>query len=331
MTEVEGESLEARLESSNLLLQRVVEEVERVVVGQRELVEALLIGLLADGHVLLEGLPGLAKSLTVSTLATAIGSTHRRIQFTPDLLPSDLLGTQVYEPATGRWSVREGPIFAQIVLADEINRAPAKVQSALLEAMQERTVTLAGETHPLPSPFLVLATQNPVELEGTYPLPEAQIDRFLLKVIVRYPRREDEPTILRRMMDVTRPPRAAAVARPEDILAARAVLDGIYVDDRLLDYVADLVAASRDPAAAGLADLKSLVLYGASPRAGIALVRAARARAFLGGRAFVSPEDVRAVGPDVLRHRVITTYEAEAEGVTGERIVERLFDRVPIP
>ncbi|MEZ6009912.1 MAG: AAA family ATPase [Planctomycetota bacterium] len=331
MTSVDMEALEARVGEAGAFLGRVADEVERVVVGQRELVESLLLGLLADGHVLLEGLPGLAKSLTVSTLASALGCSHRRIQFTPDLLPSDLLGTQVFQPASGTWSVREGPVFAQIVLADEINRAPAKVQSALLEAMQERTVTLAGETHVLPSPFLVLATQNPVELEGTYPLPEAQIDRFLFKVVVTYPSREAEHQVLRRMMDVTRVPKASPVATPDDVLAARRVLDEVYVDDRLLTYVTDLLVASRDPTSAGLPDLKPLILYGASPRAGIALVRAARARAFLDGRAYVSPQDVKSVGLEVLRHRVLTTYEAEAEGVTGEDVVTRLFDHVPIP
>ena len=331
MSPSDPDALAARMEEAGAFLADVTQEVERVIVGQRALIEGLLIGLLADGHVLLEGLPGLAKSLTVATLATALGSSHRRIQFTPDLLPSDLVGTQVFQPASGTWAVHEGPLFAQIVLADEINRAPAKVQSALLEAMQERQVTLAGETRPLPAPFLVLATQNPVELEGTYPLPEAQIDRFLLKLVVGYPDRAEEPHILRRMMDTTRVPRARAVADPAQVLAARAVLDDVHVDDRLLTYVTDLLVATRDPATAGLAGLAPLILYGASPRAGIALIRAARARAFLDGRGFVTPQDVRTVGLDVLRHRVITTYEAEAEGVSSEQVVGEVFDHVAVP
>jgi MoxR-like ATPase len=331
VTTTDADALSARIRDAGAFLHDVATEMGRVIVGQRALIDGLLIGLLADGHVLLEGLPGLAKSLTVSTLATALGSTHRRIQFTPDLLPSDLVGTQVFQPATGAWAIHEGPLFAQIVLADEINRAPAKVQSALLEAMQERQVTLAGETRPLPQPFLVLATQNPVELEGTYPLPEAQIDRFLLKLVVGYPSREDEPLILRRMMDTTRPPVPQAVARPEQVLEARAVMDDIYVDDRLLEYVTNLLVATRNPASAGLAGLAPLILYGASPRAGIALVRASRARAFLDGRHYVTPQDVKAVGLDVLRHRVITTYEAEAEGVSSEQVVGELFDHVPVP
>jgi len=302
-----------------------------VIVGQKALIDGLLIGLLADGHVLLEGLPGLAKSLAVQTLAQALGGTFRRIQFTPDLLPSDLVGTQVYDPKTGAWNVREGPVFAHFVLADEINRAPAKVQSALLEAMQERQVTLAGETRALPAPFLVLATQNPVELEGTYPLPEAQIDRFLLKVVVGYPGREDEKAIARRMSATSARPAAKAVASPAQVLAARLLLDQVYVDERLLDYVVSLIFATRAPAEAGLPALKAQILYGASPRATIALVRASRARAFLEGRGFVTPHDVKAVAFDVLRHRVLTTYEAEAEGLTSVDVVQRVLDHVPVP
>jgi len=312
-------------------LKDVVREVERAVVGQGPLVESLLIGLLADGHVLLEGVPGLAKSLAVHSLATALGGSHRRIQFTPDLLPSDLLGTHVFHPGTGAWSVREGPVFANIVLADEINRAPAKVQSALLEAMQERQVSLAGETRPLPSPFLVLATQNPIELEGTYPLLEAQIDRFLLKVVVDYPDRAQEKEIVRRMAVTGEKPAARRVAGPEQVLAARKVLDRILIDERVLDYIVDLVFATRRPAEHGLAELKPLILYGASPRASIALARAARARAFLAGRGYVTPHDVKSVGMDVLRHRVIPTYEAEAEGVSPVDLVRRVFDAVPVP
>jgi MoxR-like ATPase len=320
-----------RVAREGAFLKDVVREVERVIVGQRPLIDSLLIGLLADGHVLLEGVPGLAKSLAVHSLATALGGTHRRIQFTPDLLPSDLLGTQVFHPGTGAWSIREGPVFANVVLADEINRAPAKVQSALLEAMQERQVTLAGETRPLPSPFLVLATQNPIELEGTYPLPEAQIDRFLLKVVLDYPDRAQEKEIVRRMGATGERPEARRVAGPEQVLAARKVLDGIHVDDRVLDFVVDLVFATRKPAECGLPDLEPLILYGASPRATIAMVRAARGRAFLDGRGYVTPHDVKAVGMDVLRHRVVPTYEAEAEGVTSVDLVRRVFDAVAVP
>ncbi|MFO0931836.1 MAG: AAA family ATPase [Planctomycetota bacterium] len=321
----------ARIEKESAFLHDVVREVEGVIVGQRALLDGLLIGLLADGHVLLEGVPGLAKSLAVQSLATAVGGVFRRIQFTPDLLPSDLLGTQVYEPRTGAWTVREGPVFGNLVLADEINRAPAKVQSALLEAMAERQVTLAGETRALPSPFLVLATMNPIEHEGTYPLPEAQIDRFLLKLVVGYPDKEEEKAIVRRMAATTSRPSVRTVASPAQVLAARALLDEVHLDEKVLTYVVDLVFATRRPAEAGLASLAPLILYGASPRASIALVRAARARAFLDGRGFVTPHDVKAVGMDVLRHRVITTYEAEAEGVASVDVVQRVFDAVKVP
>jgi MoxR-like ATPase len=331
MSTTDVQAVTAQVAEESGFLRDVVAEVERVIVGQRALIDNLLIGLLADGHVLLEGLPGLAKSLAAESVAVALGGTFRRIQFTPDLLPADLLGTQIYSPKTGEWSVREGPVFANFVLADEINRAPAKVQSALMESMQERQVTLAGETRALPSPFLVLATQNPVELEGTYPLPEAQIDRFMLKVVVPYPTRDEEPDIVRRMVSTTDIPSAKVVASPEDILRARKLLDRIYVDEKLLAYVIDLVFATREPEKAGLEDLKSLILYGASPRASIALVRAARARAFMEGRGFVTPHDVKAVGYDVLRHRVITTYEAEAEGLGSVEVIRRVFDTVPVP
>jgi MoxR-like ATPase len=324
-------ALSARIERESAFLRDVVRELECVIVGQKALVQSLLVGLLADGHVLLEGLPGLAKSLAVQSLAAAVGGTYRRIQFTPDLLPSDLVGTQVYNPRTGEWSVKEGPVFGNFVLADEINRAPAKVQSALLEAMEERQVTLAGETHRLPEPFLVLATQNPVELEGTYPLPEAQIDRFMLKVVVGYPTREEEPSIIRRMVGTTSRPVVRQVSSPEQVLEARKLLDEVYVDERILGYVVDLVFATRRPAEAGLERLRPLILYGASPRASIALVRAARARAFLEGRGFVTPHDVKAVGHEVLRHRVITTYEAEAEGIGSESVIQDVFDAVRVP
>ena len=321
----------ARIEREGAFLRDVRREVETVIVGQRALLDGLLTGLLVDGHVLLEGVPGLAKSLAVQSLAAAVGGAFRRIQFTPDLLPSDLVGTQVYDARTGAWSVREGPVFANFVLADEINRAPAKVQSALLEAMQERQVTLAGETRPLPSPFLVLATQNPIELEGTYPLPEAQIDRFLLKVVVGYPDKAEERAIVERMARTSGTPVARRVASPEHVLAARALCDQVHVDEKILAYVVDLVFATRRPAEAGLARLAPMILYGASPRASIALVRAARARAFLEGRGYVTPHDVKAVALDVLRHRVLTTYEAEAEGLSSVQVVGTVLDTVRVP
>jgi len=320
-----------KIEKESAFLRDVVHEVEGVIVGQRRLLDGILIGLLADSHVLLEGVPGLAKSLAVQTVATALGGTFCRIQFTPDLLPSDLLGTHVYHAQTGTWSVRKGPLFANFVLADEINRAPAKVQSALLEAMQERQVTLGGETRPLPTPFLVLATQNPIEHEGTYPLPEAQVDRFMLKIVVDYPSRDDERRIIERMATTAHKPAARTVASPEQLLQVRALLDAVYVDPKVRDYVVDLVFATRRPAEAGLGDLQSMILYGASPRASIALIQAARARALLDGRAFVTPHDVKTVGMDVLRHRVLTTYEAEAEGVTSVQLIQKVFDHVRVP
>ena len=320
-----------RIQQHAAFLRDVTQEVEKVIVGQSALVERMLIGLLADGHVLLEGVPGLAKSLAVQALATALGGTFRRIQFTPDLLPSDVVGTQVYNPKTGDWTIRQGPVFTNFLLADEINRAPAKVQSALLEAMQERTVSLAGETRPLPSPFLVLATQNPLEQEGTYALPEAQVDRFMLKVVVDYPDKDEERRIVERMATVTKKPTVRSVADPEQLLAARAILDDVYVDAKIVDYVLELVFATRTPADVGLGDLTPLILYGASPRASIALTQAARALAFLAGRAFVTPHDIKSIGMDVLRHRVITTYEAEAEGLTSVDVIQRIFDTVPVP
>ncbi len=320
-----------RIEHESSFLRDVVHEVEGVIVGQKALLDTMLIGLLADGHVLVEGVPGLAKSLAVQSLAAALGGVFRRIQFTPDLLPSDLLGTQVYNPRTGDWAVRDGPIFANFVLADEINRAPAKVQAALLEAMAERQVTLAGHTRPLPAPFLVLATQNPIEHEGTYTLPEAQVDRFMLKVVVGFPSRDEEKEIARRMARTASKPEVRAVATPDQVLAARALLDSVHVDEKILSYVVDVVFATREPAAAGLAELAPLILHGASPRATIGLVQAARARAFLDGRGFVTPHDVKRVGMEVLRHRVITTYEAEAEGVGSVDVIQKVFDTVAVP
>jgi len=321
----------ARVEEQGAFLRAVVGEVERVIVGQRSLVEGMLVGLLADGHVLIEGVPGLAKTLAVQSLAAAFGGTFRRIQFTPDLLPSDLVGTQVFDQKTGDWSVHEGPVFGNFVLADEINRAPAKVQSALLEAMQERQVTLAGETRALPAPFLVLATQNPIEQEGTYPLPEAQVDRFLLKIVVDYPTKAEEKTIVERMARTGEKAVTRRVADLDRVFDARRLMDEIYVDDKVLTYIVDLAAASRRPAGAGLADLAPLILYGVSPRGTISITQAARARAFLEGRGYVTPHDVKSVAMPVWQHRLVTTYEAEAEGVTSEQVLQRLLDAVPVP
>jgi MoxR-like ATPase len=319
-----------RVRDASAFAYRLREEVGNVIVGQRYLIDRLLVGLLANGHVLLEGVPGLAKTTAVKTLAQAIHASFRRIQFTPDLLPADLVGTLIYNPREGGFTTKKGPIFAQLVLADEINRAPAKVQSALLEAMQEHQVTIGDETHPLPEPFLVLATQNPIEQEGTYPLPEAQVDRFMLKLRVGYPSREEERQILDRMAVTHAEPGAKPVVAPEEILAARDLVDEIYVDDKIKDYVVSLVFATRDPAGASL-DLGPLIQYGASPRATLALTLAAKANAFLNGRGYVTPQDVKTIGPDVLRHRIIVSYEAEAEEIDSDEIVRRVFDGVPVP
>jgi MoxR-like ATPase len=316
--------------TDSALAQAIVHEVAKRVVGQDLMIERLIICLLTGGHVLLEGVPGLAKTLTVRTLAETVAAKFTRIQFTPDLLPADVLGTQVYEQATGTFSVKHGPVFTNILLADEINRAPAKVQSALLEAMQEKQVTIGGETFALEEPFLVLATQNPIEQEGTYPLPEAQVDRFMLKLRVGYPTRDDEREIMRRMASGTAIP-ITPVATPEALMAARHRIAELYLDARVADYIVDLVHATREPSAFGLADIGALIEFGASPRATIALAQASRAHAFLRGRGFVTPDDVKAIAPDVLRHRVLTTFEAEADGVTGDDIVGRVLDRVPVP
>ena len=295
------------------------------------MVDRLLISLLTGGHVLLEGVPGLAKTLTVRTLAETISTTFSRIQFTPDLLPADVVGTQVYDQSTGKFRVKKGPIFANIILADEINRAPAKVQAALLEAMQEKQVTIGGTTYKLEEPFLVLATQNPIEQEGTYPLPEAQVDRFMLKLRVGYPSRDEEKEIMRRMASGARRSTCGTSRRREAILEARGRIADLYMDDRIVDYIVDIVHATREPAAAGLKDLAPLIEFGASPRATIALAQASRAHAFLRGRAFVTPDDIKAIAPDVLRHRVLTTYEAEAEEVTSDEIVRRVLATVESP
>ena len=312
------------------MIRDVVDQVGLRIVGQNYMIERLVISILTGGHVLLEGVPGLAKTLAVRTLAETINTTFQRIQFTPDLLPADILGTQVYDQSNGQFSVKKGPIFANIILADEINRAPAKVQAALLEAMQEKQVTIGGQTFRLDEPFLVLATQNPIEQEGTYPLPEAQVDRFMLKLHVGYPTREEEKEILRRMAGG----HAIAVrhvATPETIMAARERIADLYMDERIVDYIVSIVHATRFPGEAGLQDLAPLIEFGASPRATLSLAQASRAHAFLRERAFVTPDDVKAIAPDVLRHRVLTTYEAEAEEVTSDAIVSRILAAVPAP
>ena len=319
-----------RLIEESRLLAEVTEELGKVIVGQHAMVERLLIGLLADGHVLLEGVPGLAKTLAVRTLAATISGGFHRIQFTPDLLPSDLIGTMIYNQRSGDFTVQKGPIFTNILLADEINRAPAKVQSALLEAMQEKQVTIGGQTFPLPELFLVLATQNPIEHEGTYPLPEAQVDRFMFKLVVTYPERREEREVLDRMTAGPEPI-ARQVLDPERVLRARRLVQSVYVDGRIKEYVLDLVAATRQPAAAGLPDLAPLIEYGASPRASIYLIRAAKAHAFLQGRSYVMPEDIKALGLDLLRHRLLLTYRADAEGVGADALLVRIFETVPVP
>jgi MoxR-like ATPase len=302
-----------------------------VIVGQRELLDGLLIGLLTGGHVLLEGVPGLAKTLAVSSLAKGVRGTFARLQFTPDLLPSDLVGTEIYNAREATFAVRKGPIFANFILADEVNRAPAKVQSALLEAMQERQVSIGGQSYPLPKPFVVLATQNPIEQEGTYPLPEAQLDRFALKVVVRYPEREEELSILDRMATTHPRTEVRAVVSLEQVLSSREVVDRVALDRRLAEYVVAIVQATRDPKAHGLKELGGRIQYGASPRATIWLALASRAHAFLGGRGYVTPGDIKGVAMEVLRHRVVPTYEAEAEGLSADALVARVLETVPVP
>ena len=305
-------------------------EMNKVIVGQKQLVENLLIGLLANGHILLEGVPGLAKTLAINTLASAVGGKFSRIQFTPDLLPADVLGTMIYSQKPEQFQIRRGPVFANFVLADEINRSPAKVQSALLEAMQERQVTIGDETFRLPEPFLVMATQNPIEQEGTYPLPEAQLDRFMLKVVVSYPKKEEEKLILR-MNNSGEFPKASQVLKPEDIIRAREIVREVYMDEKIERYIVDLVYATRTPAEYGLAELSGLIAYGASPRASISLAAASKAYAFIKRRGYVIPEDVRAVCHEVLRHRIGLTYEAEAENVTTDAIIDKIVNFVEVP
>ena len=306
------------------------QEISNTIVGQSYMIDRLLIGLLSNGHILLEGVPGLAKTLCVTTLAKAVKANFKRIQFTPDLLPADLIGTMIYNPKDGSFSTKKGPIFANLVLADEINRAPAKVQSALLEAMQEHQVTIGGEAYALDEPFLVLATQNPIEQEGTYPLPEAQVDRFMLKLKISYPNKKEEKEIQNRMSSTQTKHEVTPVITPEEILETRKLVDEIYIDEKVKDYILDIIFATREPEAYKL-PIKDYIQYGASPRATIALTIASKAHAFLEGRGFVTPQDVKSIGLDVLRHRVIVSYEAEAEGLTSDAIVQRIFDEIQVP
>lgn len=330
MESVNIKELNDRIRNESAFVDILSMEMGKVIVGQKRLIENMMVALLADGHILLEGVPGLAKTLAISTMAQAVNAKFSRIQFTPDLLPSDVTGTLIYSQKQEQFEVHKGPVFANFVLADEINRAPAKVQSALLEAMQERHVTLGDETYRLPEPFLVMATQNPIEQEGTYPLPEAQVDRFMLKVIVGYPTKDEEKQIIR-MNNSGEFPRANKVVEPEDILKARKVVREVYMDEKIERYIVDIVYATRTPADYGLSDLAGFISYGASPRASISLSMAAKAYAFIKRRGYVIPEDVRAVCPEVLRHRIGLTYEAEAENVVPENIIERIINAVIVP
>lgn len=309
----------------------LVSEIEKVIVGQKYLIDRLLIGLLANGHLLVEGVPGLAKTMSIRVLAQAIKTKFQRIQFTPDLLPADLIGTLVYSPKDGGFTTKKGPIFANIILADEINRAPAKVQSALLEAMQERQVTIGENTFKLDDPFLVMATQNPIEQEGTYPLPEAQIDRFMLKINITYPNMEEEHKILKRMSFTNKEIKVNTVLEPQAIIKARNTVDEVYMDEKIENYILDIIFATREPENYKLNDLKGLIQYGASPRASIYLTVASKAYAFIQGRGYVTPQDVKLIGPDVLRHRVIVSYEAEAEEKTSDDIIKRIFEEIEVP
>ena len=324
------DELNEHVRQSSAWINTLRTEIGHVIVGQQYLVDRLLVGLLANGHVLLEGVPGLAKTLSARTLAAAIQAQFHRIQFTPDLLPADIVGTLIYNPQDGKYHATKGPVFANLVLADEINRAPAKVQSALLEAMQERQVTLGGETMPLPSPFLVLATENPIDQEGTYPLPEAQVDRFMLKVVIGYPSVEEERRILDTMAFTRPEKKVQPIISLDEILRTRTIVDDIHVHDQIRDYIVKIVFATRNPAEYKL-ELKHLIQFGASPRATINLTLAAKAWALLQGRGYVTPQDVKSIGPDVLRHRLILSYEAEAQGVTSDGLIKKIFDTVPVP
>lgn len=324
-------AINERVKEESAFTQNLLFEMEKVIVGQRYLLERLILGLLANGHILIEGVPGLAKTMSIKTLAGVINTKFQRLQFTPDLLPADLIGTLVYNPKDGNFTTKKGPIFANIILADEINRAPAKVQSALLEAMQERQVTIGKETFQLDEPFMVLATQNPIEQEGTYPLPEAQVDRFMLKIKIDYPNKEEEHNILRRMAFTNKKIEMTPIVNPDDIARAKSVVDEIYMDEKIEKYIIDIVFATREPQNYKLDDLTNLIQYGASPRASIYLTIAAKAYAFIQGRGYVTPQDVKSIGPDILRHRVIVSYEAEAEEKTSEDIIKRIFDEIEVP
>ena len=327
---VDIQAINEKISKESAFVEKINEEVHKVIVGQTYMIERLLVGLLCNGHILLEGVPGLAKTLAVKTLSAVIQTNFQRIQFTPDLLPADLLGTLIYNQRTGDFTVRKGPLFSNLILADEINRSPAKVQSALLEAMQERQVTISDETFPLEEPFLVMATQNPIEQEGTYPLPEAQVDRFMLKLNITYPKKDEEYEIMQRMTsgdDI----KVSPVVSSKDILKAREVVNEVYMDDKIDRYIIDIVFATRNPEEYGLRDIEPLIAYGASPRASINLKLAAKAHAFLRRRGYVTPEDIKSIGMDVLRHRIIVTYEAEAEEVTAEDVVRRVLNHIEVP
>jgi MoxR-like ATPase len=326
---IDMDSLNKQIMQESVFVSKLLNEISTVLVGQRYVLERMVIGLLSDGHILLEGLPGLAKTLAVKSLASAIKADYKRIQFTPDLLPADVVGTLIYNPQNGGFAVKRGPVFTNIVLADEINRAPAKVQSALLEAMQEKQVTIGDATYELPKPFLVMATQNPIEQEGTYPLPEAQVDRFMLKLKVSYPSKADEKIILERMTHTA--PKINSVITLEDVKRARDLTEQIYVDDKVKNYIVDIVFASRNPDEYGLKYFKDMISYGASPRATINLTLAAKAYAFLQGRGYVIPEDIKTIGHDVLRHRILVTYEAEADSVSSDDIIDKIFGGVEVP
>ncbi|MFC1570222.1 AAA family ATPase [Candidatus Omnitrophota bacterium] len=324
-------AINEKVQKESVFIEELLSEIRKVIVGQDYLIERLLVGLFANGHVLIEGVPGLAKTMSVRVLSSAISTDFQRLQFTPDLLPADLIGTLVYNPKDGAFTTKKGPIFSNIILADEINRAPAKVQSALLEAMQERQITIGENTYDLDEPFLVLATQNPIEQEGTYPLPEAQIDRFMLKINIGYPNKEEEHKILKRMAVTDKKLEVSAVVSPKRILEIRKVINDIYMDEKIEKYIVDIVFATRQPKDYGLDDLTPLIQYGASPRATIYLALAAKAYAFIQRRGYVTPQDIKSIGPDILRHRVIPTYEAEAEDKTSEDIIKRIFDEVEVP
>jgi len=328
---VDIKEINEMIEKESAFIDLLVLEINKVIVGQKHMIERLLIGLLGQGHILLEGVPGLAKTTAVKTLAQSIKTEFKRIQFTPDLLPADLLGTQIYQPKTGEFDIKKGPLFANIVLADEINRAPAKVQSALLEAMQERQISIGGTTFKLEEPFMVIATQNPIEQEGTYPLPEAQVDRFMFKLHIDYPSREEEKLVMQRMSNKKNNHQVRQVVSPDDIFKARQVFDDIYIDENLQEYIINLVRATRNPEDYQMASLKDMVQYGASPRASIFLNRCAKAYAFLQRRGYVVPHDIKSIGLDILRHRVILSYEAEAENVTPDDIIKKIFDTLEVP